>query len=325
MLEYFLAQETRTTTTLEIRAKTEAVIDPKQHLRYRELLPQEINMEIETEPNLLNKSKLHVYVNQDPDTKLHYLTIYNDSCHEKWLKKGTLIGYFKPPQLNEAIERNIVQNKSQALQNGKITVLDNNSDELNINPDLTIEQHNMVAKMLQRYKDCFTNKTEDLTEAKVNPVRIRIKENAEPFFIGPYKQSPKERDQLQHEIQKLVDAKVLEVSTGYTQFCSPLFLVTNTDGSKRVISDLRKVNAILLKDKFPMPSCDLILNSLNDCTYFCKLDLKNAFFQIPIDPRDRHYLTVSTQTNKYCFTKLPQGMATSSIIFQREIMRILSQ
>jgi len=84
------------------------------------------------------------------------------------------------------------------------------------------------------------------------------------------------------------------------------------------------VNAILLKDKFPMPSCDLILNSLNDCNYFCKLDLKNAFFQIPIDPRDRHYLTVSTQTNKYCFTKLPQGMATSSIIFQREIMRILS-
>ena len=319
-----LAQETRTTTTLEIRAKTEAVIGPKQHLRYRELLPQEITMEIETEPNLLNKSKLHVYVNQDPDTKLHYLTIYNDSCRDKWLKKETLIGYFKPPQLNEAIERNIVQNKSPALQNGKITVLDNNSDELNINPDLTIEQHNMVAKMLQKYKDCFTNKTEDLTEAKVNPVRIRIKENAEPFFIGPYKQSPKERDQLQHEIQKLVDAKVLEVSTGYTQFCSPLFLVTNTDGSKRVISDLRKVNAILLKDKFPMPSCDLILNSLNDCNYFCKLDLKNAFFQIPIDPRDRHYLTVSTQTNKYCFTKLPQGMATSSIIFQREIMRILS-
>lgn len=61
---------------------------------------------------------------------------------------------------------------------------------------------------------------------------------------------------------------------------------------------------------------------------FTRLDLKNAFPQQTIDPRDRKYLTVITQitqTGKHQFKRMPQGLLIASIAFQRAITKILSK
>lgn len=53
--------------------------------------------------------------------------------------------------------------------------------------------------------------------------------------------------------------------------------------------------------------------------------LKAHFFAIPVHPEDRHLLTVITETNKYTFTRLPQGLNISTAVFQRCLARILSR
>lgn len=54
------------------------------------------------------------------------------------------------------------------------------------------------------------------------------------------------------------------------------------------------------------------------------MDLKSSFHQLQIDPRDRHILTVVTETSKHSYTRLPQGLKISTSAFQREINKILS-
>src|SRR5436190_2971822 len=331
---------------IPLKTIQEITIGPKQHFKYMLLSEEQQNMDFQINNDLRESKRLNVYIstiNENNESKC-YLNIFNSSNVNKWLKKDTLLGIFKnaagnlkntPPQDNESkitiqkqpINTNHEQSSRKTVNKAetKIRVIDKNGDELNINPNLTVSQHNLLANMLNKYIDCFTNRTEDLTVANVPPVRLRVQENSTPFFIPPYRQSTPERRILDNEINKLLAAGVLKESKGYTEFASPMFVATNSDGSKRVLSDLRKLNQILVKDNHPMPSCDLVFNCLARNKWYSRIDLKNAFFQIPVHENDQHYLTVSTQTNKYCWTRLPQGCAVSSTIFQRQITKILSK
>lgn len=126
-------------------------------------------------------------------------------------------------------------------------------------------------------------------------------------------------------MDKLIQAGVLEESKGYSEFKSPIFLLTNKDGSRRLISDFRILNSKILPEQYPLLSIDTILACLSGMTYFSKIDVKNSFFQIQVDPRDRHILTVASEVGKYQYTVLPQGLCNSTAIFQRVLNKILSK
>ena len=333
--DIMLTQETNN----EIRISEELVIAPKQHYKFKQLTKEEETSDFVMNNNLRENKRLNIYISteiENNETK-KYLNIFNPSKVNRWLKKNTLLGSFSHIQskMNKndtkkskgfaKLEGAKKQNSYSPPNPEKRPILDNNGDPLNINPQLTVEQHNKLANMLQNYIVCFTNRTQDLTEANIPPVRLRVKDDASPFFTPPFRQSKQERLILNNEVKKLLDADVLTEADGYTEFCSPLFVATNSDGTKRVLSDLRKLNQILLKDNHPMPSCDLVFSCLSNSKFFSRLDLKNAFFQIPIHKDDQHLLTVATQSNKYCWKRLPQGCSLSSIIFQREITKILSK
>ena len=64
---------------------------------------------------------------------------------------------------------------------------------------------------------------------------------------------------------------------------------------------------------------------LADAKYFAKVhvDLKDAYFQIPLDANSREICTINTSKGLYQMTRLPKGMKNSSSIFQRVIETIL--
>ena len=62
---------------------------------------------------------------------------------------------------------------------------------------------------------------------------------------------------------------------------------------------------------------------MKDATVFAKLDLKEAYWQIPLDSRSRKVCTLNTSKGLYQMLRLPKGMKNSSAIFQRVIELIL--
>ena len=103
-------------------------------------------------------------------------------------------------------------------------------------------------------------------------------------------------------------------------FISPMHPIDKTKpGSDKVevrlTSNCKMVNKTIYNKKFVMPNVASISHELNGCEWFSKLDLNEAFLQIPIDEETRQLTTFSTPWGLFRYTRLNQGMSPCSEIF----------
>ncbi|CAF5160013.1 unnamed protein product, partial [Rotaria sp. Silwood1] len=79
------------------------------------------------------------------------------------------------------------------------------------------------------------------------------------------------------ETQKLLERGQIEESI--SPWSSPIVLVKKKDKAMRFCIDYRRLNAITIKDAFPLPRIDEIFDQLSDATYYTKFDFKSGYFQ----------------------------------------------
>jgi hypothetical protein len=96
-----------------------------------------------------------------------------------------------------------------------------------------------------------------------------------PINAKPYHYSPFHKSEIERQVSELLKAGLIVPSV--SPFASPVLLVQKKDESWRFWVDYRKLNSLTIKNKFPMPLVDEILEELAGTMFFTSIDLTTGF------------------------------------------------
>ena len=80
-----------------------------------------------------------------------------------------------------------------------------------------------------------------------------------------------EAHEVERQLGELVEQGFIQLSC--LQWASPVLLVKKKDGSMRMCINYRGLNAVIIKNKYPLPLIDELFDQLNGAKYFTKLDI----------------------------------------------------
>ncbi|KAK9731330.1 RNase H-like domain found in reverse transcriptase [Popillia japonica] len=188
----------------------------------------------------------------------------------------------------------------------------NNEVQIPIN-NLTLTDIKIDRKeTISRAEKCEENSHEDGTIMQVLNVEVTYR----PYRLGHY-----ERLRVREQIEELKIARIVEDLC--SEYASPILIVRKKNGDKRICIDYRRLNSIVKTDKYPLRLVDDQLDRLDGKRYFTSLDLKSAYYQMPLQQESRDRTAFVTPDGHYQFTPLPFGLVNGPAVFQRMINRVL--
>jgi len=145
--------------------------------------------------------------------------------------------------------------------------------------DLSTQQK-QVDKVVEGYSDIFSSPTGVPLHCQVkHPIDLTP---GAPLPNGPvYRRSLLENEEIKRQIQELLHKGHIRPSS--SPCGSPIVLVQKKDGTWRLCIDYRALNKITVRNRYPIPRIDDLLDQLTGAKYFSKIDLKSGYHQVPIE------------------------------------------
>ena len=155
-----------------------------------------------------------------------------------------------------------------------------------------------------------------------------------PFSQQPYQPYPPralthsqaEEALMQQEIQSMLEKHAIEETTPRGHgFLSTIFLVPKKDGGQRPVINLKSLNKFIYTEHFKMEGIHILRDLLRAGDWMTKVDLKDAYFMVPIHEEDRAFLKFSFKEKVYQFKCLPFGLACAPWVFTKTLKPLAAQ
>ena len=180
-----------------------------------------------------------------------------------------------------------------------------------------------LAELLQQFKDVFA------APSTLPPQRPGLDHHIEhtqantatpPPARAPYRLSWAESAALKAQLADLLNQGLISPSN--SPYAAPVLLVKKPDGQLRMCVDYRALNKTTVRDRFPLPHIEDLLNKLAGASVFSKIDLKQGFWQMRVDPDDEEKTAFVTPFGSFQFRVLPMGLSNAPSSFQRLMQHV---
>ncbi|CAL2229057.1 unnamed protein product [Prunus armeniaca] len=159
-----------------------------------------------------------------------------------------------------------------------------------------------IGKLQEKFKDLF----QDLRGL---PPRRAVRN------LGLYRTSVMESDEIKKQIQGLLEQSVIKPSC--SPCGSPVLLVPKKDGGWHICVDYKGLNKKTIKNRYPLPRIDDLLDQLHGACYFTKLNLKSSYHQVRIQEEDTWKTAFKTKQGLFEWLVMPFGLCNALATFLR--------
>ena len=205
--------------------------------------------------------------------------------------------------------------------------LDDHPEDLAyVGSKLAEDLRSLLIRFLKQNKDVFAWKQEDM--GRIDPAIITHRLSVSPSF-KPVKQkrrsfAPESQKAINEEVGKLLQAGAIR-EVEYPEWLANVVLVKKTNGKCQLCIDFTDVNRACLKDSFPLPRIDLIVDVTAGHELLSFMDASSGYNQISMDPDDQEKTSFVTGQGTYCYRVMPFRLKNTGATYQRLVNRMFQK
>jgi hypothetical protein len=180
---------------------------------------------------------------------------------------------------------------------------------------LMIEGKSEVSQLpvVCEFPDVFPEDVSDLPPEREVEFSIEVMPGTNPISMAPYRMSASELEQLKKQLEELLEKRFIRPSV--SPWGAPVLLVKKKDGCMRLCIDYRQLNKVTIKNKYPLPRIDDLMDQLVGACVFSKIDLRSGYHHIRVKAEDISKTAFKTRYGHYEYSIMPFGMTNAPSVF----------
>jgi hypothetical protein len=174
--------------------------------------------------------------------------------------------------------------------------------------------------VVREYEDVFPEELPGLSPDRDVEFVINLVSGTAPIAQSPYRMAEVELKLLKAELDSLLEKGFIRPSA--SPWGSPALFVPKKDGTQRLCVDYRVLNAVTIKNKYPLPRIDDLMDQLRQAKYFSKIDLRSGYHQMKIRLEDIHKTVFVTRYGQYEYTVVSFGLTNAPAYFMNMMNKV---
>ena len=150
---------------------------------------------------------------------------------------------------------------------------------------------------------------------------ILLQEGKQPTFGPVYSCSEKELQALHKYLDENLAKGFIRESSSPAGY--PILFVPKKNGKLRLCVDYRKLNDVTIKNRYPLPRIDEIMDCINGAQRYTKLDLQGAYNLVRIAQGEEWKTAFRTKMGLYEYLVMPMGLTNAPASFQALMNHVL--
>jgi hypothetical protein len=179
-----------------------------------------------------------------------------------------------------------------------------------ISKHLSTKSKEEYKKFLPENRDVFALSYEEMPglDPSIAMHRLAMQKNYPPVKQGQRRYRPELLPQIEAEVDKLMAAGFIR-EIKYPTWVSRIVPMKKKNGQIRICADFRDLNKACLKDDFPIPISEILINSTMGYEIFSFMDGFSGHNQIKMAPEDEELTTFQTPKGIYCYKVMSFGLS----------------
>ena len=165
---------------------------------------------------------------------------------------------------------------------------------------MNLLEHDKIKEVLDKHEAVFDGNIGCLKDAKVT---LHVNEAAKPKFLKSRTVPYLLREKVEKQLSKMEQQGIIS-PVQHSQWAAPIVPIPKNDGTVRICGDFKTtINQVSVTETYPLPRVDDLFADLSGGKFFTKLDMSNAYLQLPLSDESKQY--VNTHKGLFQFNRLP--------------------